>query len=47
MDTPTVAEYMRQVRYMGLHKIEVRDNQGYSRCAVFELKYCRLRLLPP
>ena len=38
---------MRQVRYKGLQKIEVRDSQGHSRCAVLELKYCRVRLLPP
>ena len=45
--THTVATYMQQVRYKGLHKIEVRDSQGHSRCAVLELKYCRVRLLPP
>ena len=37
---------MRQVRYKGIHKIQVRDSQGHSRCAVLELKYCRVRLLP-
>lgn len=45
--TRTMAAYMRQVRCKGLHKIEVRDSQGHSRCAVLELKYCRVRLLPP
>jgi hypothetical protein len=45
--THTVATYMRQVRCKGLHKIEVRDSQGHSRCAVLELKYSRVRLLPP
>ena len=45
--TRTVATYMRQVRCKGLHKIEVRNSQGHSRCAVLELKYCRVRLLPP
>ena len=45
--THTVATYMRQVRCKGLHQIEVRDRQGHSRCAVLELKYCRVRLLPP
>ena len=45
--THTVATYMRQVRCKGVHKIEVRDSQGHSRCAVLELKYCRVRLLQP
>ena len=45
--THTVETYMRQVRCKGLHKIEVRDSQGHTRCAVLELKYSRVRLLPP
>jgi hypothetical protein len=45
--THTVATHMRQVRCKGLYKIEVRDNQGHSRCAVLEMKYSRVRLLPP
>jgi hypothetical protein len=45
--THTVATYMRQVRCRGLHRLEVRDSQGHSRSAVLELKYCRVRLLPP
>lgn len=45
--THTVATYMRQVRCKGLHQIEVQDSQGHSRCAVLELKYCPVRLLPP
>ncbi|MDB5744956.1 MAG: family transposase [Polaromonas sp.] len=31
----------------GWHRLEVRDSQGHSRSAVLELKYCRVRLLPP
>jgi Transposase Tn5 dimerisation domain len=45
--THTVETYMRQIRCKGLHKIEVRDSQGHTRCAVLELRYCRVRLLPP
>ena len=45
--THTVATYMRQVHCRGLHRLEVRDSQGHSCSAVLELKYCRVRLLPP
>ena len=45
--THTVASYMRQIRCKGLHRIEVRDSQGHVRCALLELKYSRVRLLPP
>lgn len=45
--THTVATYMRQVRCRGLHQVEVRDSHGQCRCALLELKYCRVRLLPP
>ena len=45
--THTVETYMQQIRCKGLHKIQVRDSQGHTRCAVLELRYCRVRLLPP
>ena len=45
--THTVASYMRQIRCKGLHRIEVRDSQSHVRCALLELKYSRVRLLPP
>ncbi|WKB56009.1 IS4 family transposase [Eleftheria terrae] len=45
--THTVATYLREVRCRGLHRIQVRNSQGQERCALLELKYCRVRLLPP
>jgi hypothetical protein len=43
----TVVAYMRQVRCRGLHRLEIRDADGHSRCAVLEMRYCRVQLLPP
>ena len=45
--TQTMATYMQRARCRGLHQVEVRDSKGQCRCAVLELKYCRVRLLPP
>lgn len=45
--TQTVATYMQRARCRGLHRVEVRDSHGHCRRAVLELKYCRVRLLPP
>ena len=45
--TQTVATYMQRARCRGLHQVEVRDSKGHCRRAVLELKYCRVRLLPP
>ena len=45
--TQSVAAYMQRARCRGLHQVEVRDSHGHCRRAVLELKYCRVRLLPP
>ncbi len=45
--TQTVATYMQRARCRGLHRLEVRDSHGHCRHVVLELKYCRVRLLPP
>lgn len=45
--TQTVAAYMQRARWRGLHRLEVRDSHGHCRQVVLELKYCRVRLLPP
>ncbi len=42
-----VSEVMREVRVKGLHRIEVRDKKGNTSRAVLELRYRRLRILPP
>jgi hypothetical protein len=43
----TVESEMDEVPVKGLHRIEVRDKKGGVSEAVLELKYCRLRVLPP
>lgn len=45
--THTVATYMQGARSRGLHRIEVHDSTGCCREAMLDLKYCRVRLLPP
>ncbi len=42
-----VSEVMAEVRLKGLHRIEVRDKKGDVSQAVLELRYRKLRLLPP
>lgn len=42
-----VSEVMDEVRLKGVHRIEVRDKKGNVSQAVLELRYRRLRLLPP
>ena len=42
-----VSEVMDDVRVKGLHRIEVRDKKGNVSEAVLELRYRKLRLLPP
>jgi hypothetical protein len=42
-----VSEVMDEVRVKGLHRIEVRDKKGNVSEAVLELRYRKLRLLPP
>ena len=43
----TVADEMDNVVVKGLHRIEVRDNRGDATEAVLEIKYRRIRVLPP
>jgi hypothetical protein len=43
----TIAEEMEEVPVKGLHRIEVRNRQGEESTAVLEIKYRRLRILPP
>jgi len=38
---------MDDVSVKGLHRIEVRDRQGELSTAVLEIKYRRIRVLPP
>jgi hypothetical protein len=38
---------MAEARVQGIHRIEVRDRQGNPAEAVLELRYRRVRLLPP
>ena len=43
----TVAEEMDDVRVKGLHRIEVRNKKGDVDEATLEIKYRRIRVLPP
>ncbi len=43
----TIADEMDEVAVKGLHRIEVRDNNGDPDEAVLEIRYRRLRVLPP
>jgi hypothetical protein len=43
----TIADEMDEVEAKGLHCIEVRDNNGDPADAVLEIKYRRIRVLPP
>jgi Transposase DNA-binding len=43
----TIADEMDEVAVKGLHRIEVRDNNGNPDEAVLEIKYRKLRVLPP
>jgi hypothetical protein len=43
----TIEDEMREVDCKGLHRIEVRDQKGNVREAVLELRYRRIRVLPP
>ena len=43
----TIATEMAEVNCKGLHRIEVRDRKGKLQQAVLELKYRRIRVLPP
>ena len=43
----TIADEMSEVRVKGLHLIEVRDAKGECSEAVLEIRYRRIRILPP
>jgi Transposase DNA-binding len=43
----TIAHEMDEVEVKGLHRIEVRDNNGDPADAVLEIRYRRIRVLPP
>jgi hypothetical protein len=43
----TVADEMCDARVRGLHRIEVRDKKGDVSEATLEIKYRRIRVLPP
>lgn len=43
----TIAAEMEEVRIQGLHRIQVRDEKGDRSEAVLEIKYRRIRVLPP
>ena len=43
----TIEDEMREVDCKGRHHIEIRDKKGNTREAVLELKYRRIRILPP
>jgi hypothetical protein len=45
--THTIADEMREVRVKGLHRLEVRDAKGHRSQAVLEIRYRRIRVLPP
>ena len=43
----TVADQMKKARIRGRHRIEVRDAEANQDIAVLDIKYERIRLLPP
>ena len=43
----TIADEMGEARVRGLHRIEVRDRKGDVSEATLEIKYRRIRVLPP
>ena len=43
----TIAAEMKEGRVQGLHRIQVRDEKGDPSEAVLEIKYRRIRVLPP
>jgi hypothetical protein len=43
----TIADEMREVRIQGMHRVEVRNKKGDVSEAVLELRYRRIRVLPP
>jgi hypothetical protein len=45
--THTIAAEMAEISCKGLHRVEVLDRRGNTSEAILELKYCRIRVLPP
>ena len=43
----TISEQMEQVRLNGLHRLEIQDKNGNSSVVTLELRYQRVRILPP
>lgn len=43
----TIAEEMAAVEVKGLHRVDVRDNNGDLDEAILEIRYHRIRVLPP
>jgi hypothetical protein len=43
----TIADEMKQARVSGVHRIQIRDKKGNSSEAVLELRFRRIRVLPP
>ena len=43
----TIADEMEEVRVKGLHRVEVRDRNGDVEEAVLEIRYRRIKVLPP
>jgi hypothetical protein len=43
----TIADEMREVRVRGLHRIQVTDERGQQSEAILEIRYRRIRVLPP
>lgn len=43
----TIADEMDEVAVKGLHRIDVRDNNGDTDKAVLEIRYRNIRVLPP
>lgn len=43
----TIADEMQETRLKGVHRVEVRDGKGRTGTALVELRYRRIRVLPP
>src|SRR6266851_2013199 len=43
----TIADEMQEVRVQGLHRIEVRNKKGERSEAALEIRYRRIKVLPP
>lgn len=43
----TIADEMKEIRIKGLHQVQVRDKKGNISEALLEIKYKRIKVLPP